>query len=159
MGWPGRPIGKTLAVGAYAALQLWNVASGKQVASLAGHGGQVFQLAWSPDGQLLASGSDDNTLRIWNVQSRAGLHVLQGISSVILSVAWSPDGQRLAAGCGDGTVQIWQRSAWTRSAQWNGPSTEGQFHTGLYRDGVYGVVSSPDGKRLLGTRYDGYVRV
>lgn len=153
------PDGKTLAVGAYAALQLWDATSGKQVASLAGHRGQVFQLAWSPDGQLLASGSDDNTLRIWDVQSHAALHVLQGISSTILSMAWSPDGQRLAAGCGDGTVQIWQRSAWTRSAQWNGPSAQGQFHTGSYRDGVYGVIWSPDGKRLLGTRYDGYIRV
>ena len=119
------PICKTLAVGAFAALQLWNVASGKQVASLAGHGGHVFQLACCPMGSY-SHRTDDNNPAIWNVQSRAALHVLQGILSVILSVA-SPYGQRLAAGCGDGTVQIWQRSAWTRPAQWNGPSQRDSF--------------------------------
>lgn len=150
---------KTLAVGAMESVQIWDVASAKQLATLPGQKGQVYQLAWSSDGQLLASGADDNTTRIWDVQNRTALHVLQGPSSVILSLDWSSDGKRLAAGSDTDTVQIWERSTWAKAAQWNGPTTPGQYHEGSFRQGVYGVAWSPDGKQLSGVRYDGYVRV
>lgn len=153
------PDGKILAVGAWATVQLWKVATGKPVAALAGHSGQVFQVAWSPDGKILASGSDDNTLRLWDSQSHAPLAVLQRTTNAILSVAWSPDGQSLAAGCDDGTVQLWPRSTWNNPRLLQGPLTPGQYRAGRYAQGVYGVTWSPDGKRVVGTRYDGYIRI
>jgi WD40 repeat protein len=62
--------GKTLAAGSYeGVIQLWNIASGRQVGTLPGHISFVSSLAFSPDGTALASCSADNTLRIWKVQA------------------------------------------------------------------------------------------
>lgn len=153
------PDGRTLAVGAMNSVQLWDVSAGKRLATLHGHNGQVYQLSWSPDGRLLASGADDNTTRIWDVQNRSAVHVLQGAASVILSLAWSPDGKRLAAGSDTDIVQIWERATWAKPALWSGPGMPGQYRAGRFRQGVYSVAWSSDGKYAAGVRYDGYVRV
>lgn len=65
--------------------------------------GRVNSLAWSPDGQLLASGSGGNGLRIWNVDGQ----LLAAFPGAITKVAWSPNSQRLAAASADNTVQLW----------------------------------------------------
>lgn len=110
------PDGKTLAVGTWQALQLWDAASGRQTATFAVPNGQFYQLAWSPDGQLLAAGVDDNTLRIWDMRTNNLLKTLQGTGGVVLSVAWSARGDRLAAGNSDGSVQVWERATWAKLA-------------------------------------------
>jgi WD40 repeat protein len=61
---------RTLAVAleGSASVHLWEVASGKERARLNGHLGPVRSLALSPDGQFLASGSDDNTVLVWDLR-------------------------------------------------------------------------------------------
>jgi WD40 repeat protein len=62
------PDGRTLAVAAGRDVQLWDVATGRLLATLRGHEGQVKCLAYSPDGGTrLASGSWDRTVRLWDV--------------------------------------------------------------------------------------------
>jgi WD40 repeat protein len=67
----------------------------------------VLSVAFSPDGQALASGSLDNTIRLWDAASGALLRTLKGHTYTVRSVAFSPDGRALASGSWDGTVRLW----------------------------------------------------
>jgi WD40 repeat protein len=61
------PDGRTLAVGVGHAVELWDVANGRRVTRWEGHTGNVWCLAYSPDGARLASGANDRTVRLWDV--------------------------------------------------------------------------------------------
>lgn len=69
--------------------------------------GAVRTLAWSPDGQRLATGSFDHTARIWNARDGRCELVLTGHTAVVSTVRWSLDGTRLLTASADGTVRLW----------------------------------------------------
>jgi WD40 repeat protein len=67
------PDGKTLVSGAGAGnepgvIKLWDVATGKEQATIKGHTSTVICVAFSPDSKTLASGSGDKTIKLWDVQ-------------------------------------------------------------------------------------------
>ena len=64
-------------------------------------------MAFSPDGQRLASASADQTVKIWDSATGKELFALKGHAGRSASVAFSPDGQRLASASSDQTVRIW----------------------------------------------------
>ncbi|MFN6028589.1 MAG: helix-hairpin-helix domain-containing protein, partial [Dolichospermum sp.] len=76
--------------------------------TLTGHSYSVNSVAYSPDGQILASGSGDDTIKLWNVNTGNLLQTLEGHFNSVTSVAYSPDGQTLASGSWDKTIKIWQ---------------------------------------------------
>jgi eukaryotic-like serine/threonine-protein kinase len=85
-------------------------ASGLTKATLKGHTGKVNSIAFSPDDQLLASGSDDGAVRLWDVPSgklRAILDIHSQNLPRVWCVAFSPDGRTLAASYRDGTIHRW----------------------------------------------------
>ncbi|MCP4743472.1 MAG: hypothetical protein GY871_14800, partial [Actinomycetales bacterium] len=65
-------------------------------------------VAWSPDGERIASGSGASTLRIWDAATGENLSTLREHDGWVSSVAWSPDGKRIASGSYDGTLRIWE---------------------------------------------------
>jgi WD40 repeat protein len=71
------------------------------------HAWSVYAVAFSPDGALIASGSEDKTVRIWNAETGREQRTLQGHTGRINSVAFSPDGRRIASGGDDGAVFLW----------------------------------------------------
>jgi len=75
--------------------------------TLTGHTTAVFGVAFSPDGQTLASGCYDKTIKLWNLATGKELRTLNGHTDYVDSVAFSPDGQTLASGSADGTIKIW----------------------------------------------------
>src|SRR5262245_2458067 len=52
------------------AVQLWDIATGKETASFVGHKGPVACVAFSPDGKTLASGGPDDGMKLWNVEKK-----------------------------------------------------------------------------------------
>jgi WD40 repeat protein len=76
-------------------------------AELSGHRGQVYALAFSPDGTRLASGARDGQILLWDPHTGDRLGRLAGHDNYVYSLAFSPDGTRLASGSGDFTVRLW----------------------------------------------------
>ena len=70
----------------------------------------VWRVAWSPEGNLLASTHLDNSFRLWDPDTGRQLHQLQDHTAVVNSVAFSPDATRLASASDDQTVRIWNVS-------------------------------------------------
>ena len=54
---------------------------------LRGHTAAIFRIAWSPDGLILASPSDDNTIHLWDGQTGKRLRILTGHAESVISVA------------------------------------------------------------------------
>ena len=67
----------------------------------------VSSVAWSPDGQMLASSNWDGACQLWDAKTGKLRRTLKGFGGFIHSVAWSPDGRMLAGGCADAVIRLW----------------------------------------------------
>jgi WD40 repeat protein len=98
----------------------------------------VQSVAFSPDGQLVLTGSVDKTARLWECRTSQVRATLQGHTRSVQSVAFSPDGQLVLTGSADRTARLWEcRTGQLRATL--------QGHT----DTVKSVAFSPDGRLVL----------
>ena len=125
--------------------------NGQGQTRLEGHTDYVTSLTWSPDGALLASGSEDSALRVWDAQTKRCVSILRGHSESVLAVAFSPDGSLLASAGSDRNVRLWDLAAEAPAASLVDPKSD-CFTTGL--------AWSPDGRLLAAARWpENVVRV
>ncbi|NER24799.1 MAG: TIR domain-containing protein [Symploca sp. SIO1C2] len=113
---------------------------------LSGHKATVFCVAMSPDGQWIASGSEDNTVKLWNREGKLE-KTLEGHQQSIDAVTFSPDGKLIASASIDKTVKIWNLDGTLIQ------TLEG--HTDAVRD----VTFSPDGKLIASASDDQTIKI
>lgn len=110
-----------------------NLFDGK-VGELAGHTGEVYDLAWAPGGLLLATASADGTARLWDAKHLAEKLRIAGHGGEVNDVAFSPEGTMLATACDDGVVRLWDAPSGAAAGSYEG-----------HGDIVFWVGFSPDG--------------
>ena len=116
---------------------VWDAATGKTIATLAGHTDWVTAVAFSQDGARILTGSKDNTARLWDAATGTAVATLAGHTAPVSAVAFSPDGTRVLTGSWDST-----RLRDTATGQ---AVVTLAGHTGL----VTTVAFSRDGTRVL----------
>jgi eukaryotic-like serine/threonine-protein kinase len=122
---------------------------------LLGHSNQINKMAYSPDGTVLATASEDRTLRLWDTATGKVRSLLKAHSSMLNCVAFSPDGKILASGSGHwnnrrvpGELRLWD-------------ATSGELITDLRGHGgpIYSLAFTRDGTTLASGSGDGVVKL
>ncbi|BBD61387.1 protein kinase [Nostoc sp. HK-01] len=116
--------------------------------TLTGHSNPVDSVAFSPDGNTLASGSYDKTIKLWNLTTGEQIRTFSGHFHTVISVVFSPDGKTLASGSWDETIKLWNLA------------TGEQIHTlKEHSDIVMSVAFSPDGNTLASGSSDTTIKL
>jgi WD40 repeat protein len=131
-----------------ATARIWDAATGRELCQLQGHTANVTRLAFSPDGQRLATASEDHTVKVWKTDTGEEVVTLVGHLDGVAGVAFSPDGTRLASSGYDHTVRVWDPAGGLLCLTLAG-------HVAPVMD----VAFSPDGQRLASAGLDDTVKV
>jgi WD40 repeat protein/energy-coupling factor transporter ATP-binding protein EcfA2 len=156
------PDGRTLATTDLfdGSVMLWNVATGRQIATLPTidfetlpdgggtiPGGGASTVAFSPDGEILATGGQDEPIRLWNVATHGQIGAALANSASANDFIFSPGGQTLASIDGFGDIQLWNIATHKKQNYIAASQTTSQ------------AAFSPDGTTLATGDTDGVVRL
>jgi eukaryotic-like serine/threonine-protein kinase len=158
---PGNVVSRTQStappIQAPIALPAW----GKLLVTYREHTALIRSLAWSPNGEYIASAGEDCIVRVWQAGAGGGTRFrYTNHSEWVYAVAWSPDGKRIASASGDHTVQVWDPAT---NQNW---FKKFALYTGLqavvsrgHTSAVHSVTWSPDGQYIASASNDNTVRV
>jgi WD40 repeat protein len=124
------------------------LASAQLPGEIKGHAGFVHHLAFSPDGNIMATASLDKTVKIWDAKTGKELKTLKGHTDQVYCVAVNNDGSMVASGSRDKSIRLWD----VKEAK---VLKELKGHT----ESVESVAFSPDGKLLASGGLDKAVRL
>ena len=116
--------------------------------TLTGHKNLIYSVAFSPNGEVVASGSDDKTIKLWGVEDGQEIVTLTGHGNSVYTVVFSPDGQMLASSSHDKTVKLWRMK-------------DGQEIRTLigHSNSVYSAAFSPDGEIIASSSWDRTIKI
>ncbi len=124
--------------------------------TLTGHRGQVYAVAFTPDGRQILSGGEDGTIRFWDCASGDELRSIPAHKSCVNVLTYSPDQRVLASGSCDGTIKLWDAAELGLLGTMEIPDAE-----------IHAIAFCPTDGRLLASGghnhsdggYDPYVRI
>ena len=121
--------------------------SAEKIVEIADLGGQtipIWELAFTPDGRILAAAGSETILNLWDVSGTGAPNTFSGHTSNVTSIALSQDGKTLAAGAEDNTIKLWDVASGQELR------TLSTYHPDDSNShGVLDMVFSPDGKMLV----------
>jgi WD40 repeat protein len=130
------------------ALKVWELASGRALATLEGHSGWVTACAVTLDGRHVVSASADQRLKIWELASGRARATLVGHTGEVTACAVTPDGRHVVSASADQTLKVWELTTRRALATFAG-------HT----DKVTACAVTPDGRYVVSASWDYTLKV
>jgi WD40 repeat protein len=128
-------------------ISLWRLPERKFLRTLATHTGENTSLSFSPDGKMIMSTNQDNTIKLWGVANGKLLRTIK-CEDIALSAVFSPDGKTILSGDYEGRLKLWRTADGTLQRTLTG-------HTDMVRC----VAFSPDGRVVASGSNDNTVRL
>ena len=127
---------------------VWDAATRQQIFVVRGHANGIEEIAWAPDGKMLASAGQDGAVKVWDATTGKERQALKH-GAAVMGLAFGPDGKRLLSAGHEGGIKFWDVQT-------------GKEEKSLLRPGAGDVTRaafSEDGLRVASGHPDGTIRV